>query len=117
MSAKQRYEVRVSDLHVLIVNDGEHFYAQGVEVDYAAGGDSLEDVQSRFQHGLRATINANIERFGDVSRLLKPTPGEIIEQLEEPQAFEFSMTCTADLEEFPGFPYNRIAFQRLQARD
>lgn len=55
---------------VLTVRDG-CWFAQGLEIDYAAEGDSLDSVKRTFEEGLALTINANLRRFGHIHHLLK----------------------------------------------
>ena len=73
-SAPAEATVGILDLQVLLAKDGDGWVAQGIELDYAACGSSRDDVKDRFERGLCATIQAHLNRFGDIERLLKPTP-------------------------------------------
>lgn len=68
--------VMVKALRVLIIPDGTGWFAQGLEIDYSAGGNSLEDVKRRFQEGLSATIQEHVRVFGSVDKLIKAAPAE-----------------------------------------
>ena len=63
-------------LQVVLAKDGDGWVAQGIELDYAACGSSTDNVRDRFERGLRATIHAHLDRFGDLDRLFTPTPSE-----------------------------------------
>lgn len=67
----------IKELRVLIVPEGNQFFAQGMEIDYATCGDSVDDVQHRFERGLILTISANLQRFGSIERICHKAPPEI----------------------------------------
>lgn len=71
------------NLHVRITRDDEHWFAQGYEIDYAAEGDSLDDVKLRFQCGLSATIQEHLKIFGTAAKLLMPSPAEVWQALNK----------------------------------
>lgn len=56
--------VDIGSLRVYIVLDGEGYFAQGLEVDYAAEGSTIADVQQRFELGLQATLAEFTKRHG-----------------------------------------------------
>lgn len=72
----------VGNLQVIISECNGGFFAQGVEIDYFACGDSLEDVQHRFANGLRATIQEHLRRFQHFEKLLKWAPSDIREEMQ-----------------------------------
>ena len=57
------------DLRVLIVRDGQFWFAQGLELDYGAQGNTLEDAIEHFERGLAATVTLHVQRFGDIGRI------------------------------------------------
>ena len=63
-------------LQVVLAPDGGGWAAQAIEVDYAACGDSDTDARKRFCAGLEATARLNMERHGNLSRLLRPAAPE-----------------------------------------
>lgn len=71
--------VAFGSLRVLVKETNSHWFAQGIEVDYAAAGDSLEDVKDRFEKGLTATIHLHLERYGTIEKLLRFAPKEALE--------------------------------------
>lgn len=66
-------------LRVLITREGGVWFAQGLEIDYAASGTSLEDVKDRFSRGFCMTVQAHLEQFGTIDKLLKFAPSEALE--------------------------------------
>lgn len=67
--------VGIFDLQVLVARDGDDSWvAQGVEIDYAVCGTSLDDVRKRFELGLSKMIQAHFVKFGNLDRLLQPAP-------------------------------------------
>lgn len=60
-------------LQVIVAPDGDGWVAQGIELDYAAGGRDAVHVRKRFLAGLEATANLHLELYGDLSRLLQAT--------------------------------------------
>jgi len=63
--------VACAELRVVIKRDKEFWYAQGVEINYLAQGNSLEEVKQRFRLGLISTVRSHIERYGNLKNLLK----------------------------------------------
>lgn len=104
--------VIIGALRVVITQeDKELWAAQGVEIDFAACGVSLSDVQQRFEAGLSATIHANIKRFGSFERILKWAPMEEIEKISAlSEKYDFtSMTMHQFLPETK-LPFTNIAY-------
>ena len=64
--------VGILDLQVVLAKQESHWVAQGLEIDYAAAGDSIEDVKRRFHEGLVATIQVHFDRFGSLDKLIIP---------------------------------------------
>ena len=71
------------NLHVRITQDGDSWFAQGYEIDYAADGSSLENVKLRFQCGLTATIREHLRMFGTAEKVLAPAPAEVWQDLSK----------------------------------
>jgi hypothetical protein len=71
------HAVGILNLRVLIEQDGKFWVAQGLEVDYASYGTTIEQAQRRFESGLRSTIHHNLEAFGSIMPILKLAPDEI----------------------------------------
>ena len=73
--------VGVGNLRVLLRNADGYWFAQGLEIDYAAQGDSIADVQQRFENGLECTIREQLKVFGTIDKLLVQAPGEVWREL------------------------------------
>lgn len=76
-------------LRVVIREEDNYWLAQGIEIDYATSGTSIEDVQRRFERGLTATIRAHLDKFHTIDRLLKYAPKEEWEGLGSAYLVEF----------------------------
>ena len=68
--------VGIGNLRVLITVEDGFWFAQGLEIDYAAQGSSLTDVRERFENGLMATVNEHLRVYGKLDALLQPAPVE-----------------------------------------
>ena len=75
--------VGLRNLHVRITHDGDYWFAQGYEIDYAAEGSSLDDVKKRFQCGLSSTILEYLKILGTAEKLLTPAPQETWQSLKD----------------------------------
>jgi len=63
-------------LHVLITKEENLWSAQGLEIDYAACGTSLEDVKYRFEQGLDRTIKTYLKKCQSIQNLINPAPSD-----------------------------------------
>ncbi len=69
--------VGIGNIRVFIAKYENHWFAQALEIDYAAQGNSLEDVKNSFEDGFCATIHEHLKIFGNIKKLLKPAPPEV----------------------------------------
>jgi len=76
---------------VLIGRDGEQYFALGVDIDYAAGGATEHETRENFRHGLKRTLELNIERYGTADRFCKPAPQYEIDEFG-PKAVRYTET-------------------------
>lgn len=108
--ADGNHTVKLDALRVLICPDGEGlWFAQGIDLDYAAGGTSVDDVKRRFENGLLATIQAHLRRFGTIERLLKtPSPGVWMPLVCSAESHEFSIESIHELP--PQFPFKKVEY-------
>jgi hypothetical protein len=72
--------VAIWNLSVLIVPDDTFWFAQGLEINYGAQGDSPEDAQNNFQQGLLATIQQHLRMHGNIENLLEFAPSRILRE-------------------------------------
>ena len=73
----QTHLVGIGALRVLIAKDGPSFVAQGLEIDYVAQGNSIQEVQTNFEDGLAATIAEHLKVYGGIQRVLKMAPADL----------------------------------------
>lgn len=66
-------------LTVLLNKEEGGWFAQGLELDYAACGETLEEVQYNFINGLSLTVGEYIKMHGSIEKFLKPAPTEVWE--------------------------------------
>jgi len=69
--------VGIGNLRVMITNDDGSWFAQGLEIDYAAEGPSLAIVKKNFEQGLLATINNHLQAYGFINHLIHPAPQSV----------------------------------------
>ena len=69
------HSASIGGLRVMLVreNSGE-WAAQGLEIDYAAQGLTVEDAKLNFQEGLAATVALHLRTHGTVERMLRIAP-------------------------------------------
>ncbi len=70
-------EVVIEGLRVLVTSNEDGWVAQGLEIDYAAGGTSVQDVLERFATGLACTLDEHFKAFGTVEGMLKHAPEDV----------------------------------------
>jgi hypothetical protein len=73
--------VVLKDIRVVIVPDDESYFAQGLDIDYAAQGETVEQVKANFETGLSATIDKHIQMFGTPRGMFRVAPPEICQHL------------------------------------
>jgi hypothetical protein len=73
--------VGIGNLRVVITRDGAQWFAQGLEIDYAAQGSSEKDVRKQFEQGLCSTIHAHLDKFGSIKGVLKIAPAEVWKEM------------------------------------
>lgn len=73
--------VGIGNLRVVITQDDGQWFAQGLEIDYAAQGSSIKDVKRQFEDGLCATIHEHLRKFQSISNLLQPAPAEVWKEM------------------------------------
>ena len=111
------HAVCIGSLRVLITQHENEWIAQGIEIDYAASGSSLNNVKDNFQNGLALTIEEHLKAFGTIEHLLKHAPVTELRKLKYIDVHTFGMVSFHDLAELqeidrsaPDFPYNSIAY-------
>ena len=120
VASDDEHAVLIQSLRVVIVRDGEQWFAQGLELDYAAAGNSQDDVKSRFEKGLAATIDAHLQEYGSVEKILKIAPQEAWNLwLSEGHSYKFNQASFHLTEsvgaELYNFPFKGIAYLESEA--
>ncbi len=69
--------VGIGNLRVIICPDESGWFAQGLEIDYAAGGKTIPQVKENFEKGLKGTIGLHIQMYGNIEKFLTPAPPQI----------------------------------------
>lgn len=75
--------VGLDSIKVLLLNEDRVWIAQGLEIDYAAQGDTEKEVKERFERGLMKTIDAQLQVSGTIDGVLKVAPTEVWSQYFE----------------------------------
>ena len=117
----ENHFVGLSALRVLLIKEDDSWFAQGLEIDYAAAGSTIEEVKVNFEDGLCHTIHEHLRMLGNLDKLLQLAPQEAWDEFfsgpKECVRHDFSMLSFYKVEEdnmrLPGgakFPFDRIAF-------
>lgn len=75
-----KHVVKIGNLRVMISRAGNFWYAQGVDIDYAAQGKTVNEVKERFGAGLEATIREHLTIYGTIKNLLVVAPRYVWDQ-------------------------------------
>ena len=108
--------VGIGDLRVILVQEAGCWYAQGLEIDYIAQGESIDQAKANFETGLHATIRENLKIFGTIEPLLTPAPPEVWKERLHPNAeakrlFDASIHPTSTMEDVQDFlPFKGIEY-------
>ena len=79
-----KHVVGIGDLRVVLIQEENDWYAQGLEIDYLAQGPSIEDAKENFETGLAATFHENLRVFGTIQSVLVPAPVEVWKEQFKP---------------------------------
>jgi hypothetical protein len=105
--------VGIGNLRVMLLKTETYWYAQGMEIDYAAQGNSVEEVKERFGSGLYATIKEHLLLYGSIKNLLVPAPKPIWDEFIESKASIKKIYSQVGRHEM--FPYEEITFYEVEA--
>ena len=107
-------------LRVLITRaDAGGFVAQGLDIDYVATGDTVEEVQDHFAQGLLGTVRALLRRSRPLSALFKSSaPPEAWQSYMDSDRQDMLACATfvdlrAKLPPKTGFPFDRLAYCQI----
>lgn len=109
--------VGLNALRVLLTPDGDAWFAQGLEIDYAASGATAEEVKTNFSEGLKLTVGEHLRIYGNIERLLKVAPQEAWSEFfsAAPEAIQAEYSALGlyqdeAADEAAVFPFPGIAF-------
>jgi len=71
------HAVLIGNLRVVLLEEHGSWFAQGLEIDYAAQGNSIESVKKNFEDGFAATVDQHIRIYGTIEKLLVAAPPEV----------------------------------------
>ena len=112
--AGETHVVGIGNLRVILCHEGTFWFAQGLEIDYAADGKSQYDVKRNFEKGLEATIDQHLKVYGNIKRILIPAPAEIWQELgaNGKHLRDSQVSFHQDSSDFmlPEFPYSGINY-------
>lgn len=111
--------VMFNDLRVLISGDNDKgWFARGIEIDYFACGESLEDVQRNFAVGFEATVKEHLKRYGNIERFLRWAPLEEIMDLLDSKKYVFANISKVYIEKDEDFfiPFDNLCFLKQELR-
>jgi len=64
--------IKLNDLKVWIYRGTNHWVAQGLDIGYAASGETLEDVKKNFERGLFGTLAVNWKIHRNIEPVMRP---------------------------------------------
>ena len=76
-----KHIIGIGSLRVMLVRDGKFWLAQGMEIDYAAQGLTIQDAKKQFEAGLAATIEEHVKIHENIDLMLNPVPAELWNEL------------------------------------
>ncbi|MFY9824301.1 MAG: hypothetical protein WAM82_23195 [Thermoanaerobaculia bacterium] len=105
--------IGIGNLRVMLTDDDGSWFAQGLEINYFAQGSSIEDVQRRFQNGLRETIDFYLKLYGNIDDFMHVAPPEVWAEFYrgKPGLRKLYSQVSVHFDnERQAFPFNAIAF-------
>ena len=98
-------------LRVALTSEDGAWFAQGLEVDYFAAGETLEEAEQNFQEGLAITVKRHLKKFGTLDRM-KPTPPVVVREYYPLDQFRSLAVrkLTKVQSVAPQFPFDSVEF-------
>lgn len=103
--------VGIGNIRVVIVPDGKFYFAQGLEIDYAAQGATVEEVKSNFEVGLTETIEQHLRIYGNIKKILTVAPVDVWHDVlfsGKPAVYKYSQFTGHEIHE--ALPYEGIMY-------
>ena len=93
--------VTLSALRVMLLEDSSGWFAQGLEIDYAASGATIDEVKKKFETGFSATLREHLKMFGSIERFLSPANGDAWKEF-------YHMPKNADCQTYSCIEFHKI---------
>lgn len=110
----EMHVVGVKALRVMLLADEGGFFAQGLEIDYAACGATIEEAKNNFESGLEKTVHEHLVMHGGITKLLKLAPQEawdlFINAPKDSLKASFTTLQFHQVKKEAGFPFNKLEF-------
>ena len=90
--------VGLGNLRVAVVPDGKFWFAQGLDLDYGAQGNTVNEAKKNFETGLFETLKLHLTVFGTIEKLLKIAPAEVQNELLYSSVTKFCHVSSHKLE-------------------
>jgi hypothetical protein len=102
--------VGIGNLRVVLVPDGDVWFAQGLEIDYAAQGANKEDAKTQFENGLLSTIQEHLHVYGNIKGMLRVAPQAVWHELLYERNAELKLYTQVSGHEIENFPFAAIDY-------
>lgn len=118
-NGENQHIVGVKSIRVFISKDGDMWFAQGLDIDYASCGNTIAETKMNFETGIKKTIAEHLKLHGDIEKFLKTAPQEAWKEYFETSAniikqefsdLQFHDLCDEMSEKESCFPFNKIEF-------
>jgi len=114
-AAGENRAIVIDNLHVMIVPEGNGFFAQAFEIDYGVQGSTVEEVKKRFEDGLAATIHHNIEIYGSIKNILYPNQEWYsLKEQNKGNEYDYSFSEWRDVAPKHSGMFNRISYESVR---
>ena len=102
----------LGNIRVVIVPDEKFYFAQGLEIDYAAQGTTIAEVKKNFELGFQATLDLHLKVHGNVKGFLQPAPPPVWQEfLPDAAAMKSGIFSVSEHAiEHSGLPYDGIQY-------
>ena len=107
--------VGIGNLRVVLVPDGDVWFAQGLEIDYAAQGVSEADAKKQFENGLTSTIEEHLRVYGTIKNLLKIAPQAVWNELLYDATAHYKLYTQVTGHEIEALPFAGIQYIAMAA--
>lgn len=77
----ETHVVGIGHLRVILCHEKGYWFAQGLEIDYAASGKTQKAAKLNFENGLEATIDQHLKIYDSIEKILVPAPAKIWQEL------------------------------------